>query len=75
MGFDFVNDVEGFFCWMLDKILWVFCDGVYIMDNCFNLDLQQVVVGGKVIRDRKYGKVMFWRVGSNGGDGGRFGYY
>lgn len=58
MGPDFANDAEGLFCRMSDKTLWVFCDGVHITDNCFNPDLQQVVVGGKVTRDRKYGKVM-----------------
>ncbi|KAK4643707.1 hypothetical protein QC761_405770 [Podospora bellae-mahoneyi] len=68
MGPDFANDAEGLFCRMSDKTLWVFCDGVHITDNCFNPDLQQVVVGGKVTRDRKYGKVMSWRAGSNGGD-------
>ncbi|KAK4677392.1 hypothetical protein QC764_405770 [Podospora pseudoanserina] len=75
MGPDFANDAEGLFCRMSDKTLWVFCDGVHITDNCFNPDLQQVVVGGKVTRDKKYGKVMSWRAGSNGGDGGRSGYY
>lgn len=75
MGPDFANDAEGLFCRMSDKTLWVFCDGVHITDNCFKPDLQQVVVGGKVTRDRKYGKVMSWRAGSNGGDGGRSGYY
>ncbi|KAK0673154.1 hypothetical protein QBC41DRAFT_215440 [Cercophora samala] len=74
MGPDFANEAEGLFCRMSDKTLWGFCDGVHITDNCFNPEMQEVVVGGKVTRDRKYGKVMSWGGAKDGGNGGRSGH-
>lgn len=68
VGPDFANHAEKLFCRMSDKTIWPFCDQArHITDNCFNTDLQQLVIGGMVARDTKYGRVLSW--GSGGGKG------
>ena len=71
-GPDFANHAEKLFCRMSDKTIWPFCDQArHIADNCFNTDLQQLVIGGKAARDTVYGKVLSW--GGGGGKGGSVG--
>ncbi|KAI3396487.1 hypothetical protein diail_12107 [Diaporthe ilicicola] len=59
VGPDFVNLPEGKFCWMSDKTLWPKCDH-HVQDgqrdNCFDVASRQLVIGGKVTRDKPYSK-------------------
>jgi hypothetical protein len=58
-GPDFLNVAEGQFCRMSDKTLWPICKDT-VSDDCFNLDLNQLVQGGKVTRDSPYSNVDDW---------------
>lgn len=60
VGPDFVNVADGTFCRMSDKTLFSVCDGAKTVDNCFNTDLQQLVVNGAVTRDKAYSSVLDW---------------
>ncbi|KAK4457041.1 hypothetical protein QBC42DRAFT_279985 [Cladorrhinum samala] len=68
LGPDFASTTEELFCRMSDKTLWPFCGSTYV-DDCFDVNLQQLVVGGKVTRDRKYTKVMNWGGSGKGASG------
>ncbi|KAI0384063.1 hypothetical protein F5Y04DRAFT_248889 [Hypomontagnella monticulosa] len=59
-GPDFVNIASGTFCRMSDKTLFPVCDGAETVDNCFNKDLQQLIVNGVSARDTPYGDVLDW---------------
>jgi hypothetical protein len=59
LGPDFVNTLDGQFCRMSDKSLWPVCTAE-ITDNCFNLDLQQMVIGGLTTRDSPYVDIGDW---------------
>ncbi|KAK4225463.1 hypothetical protein QBC38DRAFT_501330 [Podospora fimiseda] len=68
LGPDFANNDQKLFCHMSDKTLWPFCNDVY-PDDCFDADLQQLVIGGKVVRDRKYANVINWGGSSKSASG------
>jgi hypothetical protein len=69
VGPDFANTAERLFCRMSDKTLWPFCDGVIVTDNCFDAEgLQQLIVGGKAARGKRYVKVVSWG-GEEDGEG------
>jgi len=58
VGPDLCNSAEGQFCRMADKTLWPVCGTE--TDNCFNMDLQQLIVGGVATRDTPYNTVIDW---------------
>ncbi|KAI1774803.1 hypothetical protein F4818DRAFT_418994 [Hypoxylon cercidicola] len=61
LGPDFLNVADGTFCRMSDKTLWPVCDAAaQIVDNCFNKDLQQLIVNGLSTRDTPYENVVDW---------------
>ncbi|KAH7327218.1 hypothetical protein BKA65DRAFT_566565, partial [Rhexocercosporidium sp. MPI-PUGE-AT-0058] len=59
-GPDFVNIAYRSFCRMSDKSLWPICLAAGQVDNCFDLDLQQLVIGGRAARDSPYDQVGDW---------------
>jgi hypothetical protein len=59
VGPDFLNVAEGQFCRMSDKTLWPLCNDE-IRDDCFNVDLHQLIVGGIATRDNPYHNVEDW---------------
>jgi hypothetical protein len=63
-GPDFFNILTGTFCRMSDKTTWPVCDGVATTDNCFNKDLNQLVIHGVTARDEPYRKVVDWTSGN-----------
>ncbi|KAK3897163.1 hypothetical protein C8A05DRAFT_48112 [Staphylotrichum tortipilum] len=68
-GPDFAHAGEKLFCRMSDKSLWPFCDVASgVVDECFNVDAQELVVGGKVRRGG-YGRVVNWGGETAGGEG------
>ncbi|KAI9147532.1 hypothetical protein HJFPF1_12558 [Paramyrothecium foliicola] len=63
VGPDFLDIAHGQFCRMSDKTLWPVCGG-NVADDCFNLDLHQLVVGGIATRDSPYSNVADWSAGN-----------
>ena len=59
-GPDFANIADDTFCRMSDKSLWPICSPTGAEDNCFSLDLQQLIIGGKMARDSPYDQVVDW---------------
>ncbi|PVH88139.1 hypothetical protein DL98DRAFT_544637 [Cadophora sp. DSE1049] len=59
-GPDFANIADESFCRMSDKSLWPICSPTGVKDNCFSLDLQQLIIRGKVARDNPYDQVGDW---------------
>ncbi|RYO97129.1 hypothetical protein DL765_011298 [Monosporascus sp. GIB2] len=59
LGPDFINLADGTFCRMSDKTLWPVCNE-QILDNCFNTDVRQLIVGGVSTRDTPYENVIDW---------------
>lgn len=54
-GPDWVNVAEGKFCRMSDKSLWPVCSLTKgVLDNCFNMDVRQLVVGGSKFFKQSY---------------------
>lgn len=49
-GPDWVNEKEGKFCRMSDKTFWPVCD-MEDRDNCFDMGLKTLVIGGSKFRD------------------------
>lgn len=64
VGPDFVNVVEGIFCCMISKKTYPIC-GPGVEDNCFNLDVKSLVLGGKVAGDTPYTRVVDWTTTSS----------
>ncbi|KAI4859909.1 hypothetical protein F4820DRAFT_462101 [Hypoxylon rubiginosum] len=61
LGPDFLNVADGTFCRMSDKTLWPVCDaGAQVVDNCFSMDVHQLVVNGLTTRDTPYEYVDDW---------------
>lgn len=59
VGPDFVNTADGQYCRMEDHTLWPLCDSVHTSE-CFNMDTQNLVIGGKSARDTPYEWVQDW---------------
>ncbi|KAJ8130627.1 hypothetical protein O1611_g3000 [Lasiodiplodia mahajangana] len=59
-GPDFLNVKTGIFCRMSDKTTWPVCDRAQTTDNCFNNDLNQLVINGVAARDEAYGNIVDW---------------
>ncbi|KAI1475702.1 hypothetical protein F4774DRAFT_396030 [Daldinia eschscholtzii] len=62
-GPDFVDLKYGQFCRMSDKTLWPVCGSAQTVDNCFNIDVQQLIVNGVSARDTPYSNVVDWTSG------------
>ncbi|KAI1122808.1 hypothetical protein F5Y10DRAFT_253288 [Nemania abortiva] len=63
-GPDFLNVQTGIFCRMSDKTTWPVCDGANTTDNCFNNNLNQLVINGVAARDEPYRKIINWTSGN-----------
>ncbi|KAI0406804.1 hypothetical protein F4802DRAFT_605946 [Xylaria palmicola] len=59
-GPDLLNVQSGTFCRMTDRTTWPACDGADVLNNCFNLDINQLVLHGVTTRDDPYKKVIDW---------------
>ena len=59
VGPDYANVADGNFCKMADKSLWPICTNK-LTDECFNLDMEELIVGGKATRDTSYHRVTTW---------------
>ncbi|RYP25908.1 hypothetical protein DL768_011672 [Monosporascus sp. mg162] len=55
-----VNTVEGNYCHMSDKTLWLVCAGEEVADDCFDKDPQVLRAEGLSARDSKYDEIMDW---------------
>ncbi|KAJ8109145.1 hypothetical protein ONZ43_g6215 [Nemania bipapillata] len=64
-GPDFLNTQTGMFCRMSDKTTWPVCDGGAIIDNCFNNNLNQLVINGFATRDEPYKNIIDWTSGNS----------
>ncbi|KAJ4387565.1 hypothetical protein N0V93_008160 [Gnomoniopsis smithogilvyi] len=58
-GPDWVNEEEGQFCRMSDKTMWPVC-AKEISDNCFDMGLKDLVIGGKVHRALPYSREVYY---------------
>ncbi|KAJ2996616.1 hypothetical protein NUW58_g915 [Xylaria curta] len=56
-GPDFVNIKSKTFCRMSDKTFWPMCDTAKNTDNCFNIDLKQLIINGVAARDEPYPRI------------------
>ncbi|KAI0116298.1 hypothetical protein GGR51DRAFT_574634 [Nemania sp. FL0031] len=63
-GPDFFNTLTGTFCRMSDKTVWPACNSTELTDNCFNKDLNLLVVNGIAARSEVYSNVIDWTLGS-----------
>ncbi|KAI0103409.1 hypothetical protein F4814DRAFT_96523 [Daldinia grandis] len=63
-GPDFLDLMDKKFCRMSDKTLWPVCDGADTVDNCFNTDVQQLIINGVSARDSPYSNVVDWTSGN-----------
>ncbi|ORY56996.1 uncharacterized protein BCR38DRAFT_450541 [Pseudomassariella vexata] len=59
LGPDFVDLTTSSFCRMEDKTMFPLCSDE-ITDNCFNTDVQKLIVNGVATRDSDYGRVLDW---------------
>ncbi|KAI0393822.1 hypothetical protein F5Y17DRAFT_466626 [Xylariaceae sp. FL0594] len=58
-GPDFLHVHSRLFCRMSDKTVCPICDQT-TKDNCFNKDLNQLVINGRATRDQPYKQVVDW---------------
>ncbi|KAJ8111763.1 hypothetical protein ONZ43_g5546 [Nemania bipapillata] len=63
LGPDFFNARTGSFCRMSDKTVWPSCNGINTTDNCFDIALSQLVLGGITARSEAYSRVIDWTSG------------
>ena len=54
-----MNHADGLFCRTSDKTLFPIC-GNDVVDNCFSLAIEQLIIRGKAARNNRYAHVAEW---------------